>query len=701
MARLDAEAAIAPIPQAARRLTMPRRITHGVSALTLVLTLVLMNGIAQATPALPAASGAPAAAGDWPMYGHDAARTNYNPAETAISAANVDQLVQRWEYQIGSGAGQTSSAPSVAGGRVYIGSSVTSGDNFFALDAGTGAFAWSADLGYTDDCWHVGIGATPAIAGDLVVAGGGNATYYGLDAATGAQRWSHPLGAGASAFAWASPLLANGRAYVGVASYCDNPSVQGAVQALDLATGGVLANQPIVRSGRAGGGVWNSPALSPDGGTLVAATGEDYAGYNGPYTRAMVSLDPAGLAVHEAHQEGQTNQDLDFGTTPIIFHDSQNRTLVGANHKDGTFYAYLLSNINAGPVWSRDTGTTVGFMPAYDPTYGNGGTLFIAGGGARLYAVDPATGADRRADTSSGDSHGNMAIANGLIFLNNGGDLDIRDEYTGNLLRTLNPTHSGGALSGVAVANGFIYWLSGGYLNAWSLPGFVPPTATPPAATATPGGCGITFSDVFPTDYYYEPVRYLYCAGILSGYSDSTFRPAAGTTRGQMVKIIANAYHIPAYTPPQPTFSDVPAAHPFYAPIEAAVHAGIISGYADGTFRPGSGVTRGQLAKIVVNAAGWPMQTPARATFSDVPPGSPFFSAIETAACHGIISGYADGSFRPGAGATRGQISKIVYLALTAGSGCAAPAVSGGDTTGAGAVIFSTARLEHLCIIEH
>jgi hypothetical protein len=168
-----------------------------------------------------------------------------------------------------------------------------------------------------------------------------------------------------------------------------------------------------------------------------------------------------------------------------------------------------------------------------------------------------------------------------------------------------------------------------------------------------------------------------------------------------MVKIIANAYHIPAYTPPQPTFSDVPAAHPFYAPIEAAAHAGIISGYADGTFRPGAGVTRGQLAKIVVNAAGWPLQTPAQPVFTDVPAGSPFYEAIATAACHGIISGYADGSFRPGAGATRGQISKIVYLALTNSSGCAAPAPADSATNGASGVAFSTARLEHLCIIEH
>src|SRR6478609_11331450 len=91
IANLYCEAAISLIPQAARRLTMPLRITRGVPALMLLLTLVLMNGAAQANPALPLTAAAPAAAGDWPMYGHDAARTNYNAAETALSAANVDQ----------------------------------------------------------------------------------------------------------------------------------------------------------------------------------------------------------------------------------------------------------------------------------------------------------------------------------------------------------------------------------------------------------------------------------------------------------------------------------------------------------------------------------------------------------------------------------------------------------------------------------
>src|SRR5439155_12711320 len=82
-------------------------------------------------------------------------------------------------------------------------------------------------------------------------------------------------------------------------------------------------------------------------------------------------------------------------------------------------------------------------------------------------------------------------------------------------------------------------------------------------------------------------------------------------------------------------------------------------------FRPFANVTRGQLSKIAVGAAGWPLLNPPIPSFSDVAPGSAFYRFVETAVCHGVVSGYADQTFRPGANATRGQISKIVYLALT------------------------------------
>ena len=54
--------------------------------------------------------------------------------------------------------------------------------------------------------------------------------------------------------------------------------------------------------------------------------------------------------------------------------------------------------------------------------------------------------------------------------------------------------------------------------------------------------------------------------------------------------------------PPTPMFRDVPAAHPFYSAVQRLTAAGIVSGYADGTFRPDAPVTRGDAAKILVAA---------------------------------------------------------------------------------------------------
>ena len=175
----------------------------------------------------------------------------------------------------------------------------------------------------------------------------------------------------------------------------------------------------------------------------------------------------------------------------------------------------------------------------------------------------------------------------------------------------------------------------------------------------------MNFYDVQPDNPFYIEIRYLYCAGIISGYADGTFRPYANTTRGQLCKIVVLAEGWPLLNPPTPTFNDVPTNHTFYQYIETAADRGVISGYADGTFRPGNDVTRGQLSKIVVVAEQWALVNPPIPTFADVPVNHAFYTYIETAYDHGIISGYADGTFRPGNNATRGQICKIVYNAIT------------------------------------
>jgi hypothetical protein len=226
----------------------------------------------------------------------------------------------------------------------------------------------------------------------------------------------------------------------------------------------------------------------------------------------------------------------------------------------------------------------------------------------------------------------------------------------------------------------------------------VPPTVTS-TATATATVCSVSFSDVTdPTAYYYAPVHYLACHGVVGGYSDGTFRPFNNTTRGQMSKIVVLAESLPIQTPAAGgyTFTDNPPGSTFFDYIETAVANGIVGGYAcgglnpqtglteicDGAnrpyYRPGNFVTRGQLTKIVVIAAqqvqGWTLVNPATASFSDVPVGSTFYTYIETAVCHSILGGYADGTFQPSNNATRGQISKIVYYALGSSASCGPPA---------------------------
>jgi hypothetical protein len=159
-------------------------------------------------------------------------------------------------------------------------------------------------------------------------------------------------------------------------------------------------------------------------------------------------------------------------------------------------------------------------------------------------------------------------------------------------------------------------------------------------------------------------VYWLVGRNIVSGYVDGTFRPYASTTRGQLAKIVVLGEGWQIDTTNGPHFSDVPADHTFYAYVETALHHGVVSGYGDRTFRPGAEVSRGQLAKIVVSARGWAMDTTGGPHFSDVAVDSTFYAYVETALLHGIVSGYGDGTFRPGNPATRGQIAKIVYQAL-------------------------------------
>jgi glucose/arabinose dehydrogenase len=188
-----------------------------------------------------------------------------------------------------------------------------------------------------------------------------------------------------------------------------------------------------------------------------------------------------------------------------------------------------------------------------------------------------------------------------------------------------------------------------------------------------------TFVDVFPGDYFYTPVRYLVQHNAISGYNDAAhcpggspcFLPYATASRQQAMKILVIAFGFPIVTPATgQTFVDVPRNSVFFPFIETAAARQIVHGYSCGSgcaeFRPGAPVTRAQIAKIVVIAAGWPLLDPEQGTFSDVLPNSVFYPYIETAVMHGVLDGYPDHTFKPQQPAKRGQIAKIVYNAVAA-----------------------------------
>jgi hypothetical protein len=100
------------------------------------------------------------------------------------------------------------------------------------------------------------------------------------------------------------------------------------------------------------------------------------------------------------------------------------------------------------------------------------------------------------------------------------------------------------------------------------------------------------------------------------------------------------------------------------AAIEALADAGITGGFADGTFRPQANVTRGQMAAFLTRALELP--TAEGSSFTDTA-GTTHEAAIEALAAAGITGGFADGTFRPEANVTRGQMAAFLTRALGLG----------------------------------
>ena len=164
---------------------------------------------------------------------------------------------------------------------------------------------------------------------------------------------------------------------------------------------------------------------------------------------------------------------------------------------------------------------------------------------------------------------------------------------------------------------------------------------------------------------------FLYNRGISGGYDDGTFRPDDLLTRLDFSVMLYNALRLdPAkYAGVALPFADLDQLPERTLPAVRALYAeGIVTGTQgkDGKliFNPAGNLTRAQAAAMIGRSQEKGCAL-AELTFTDaaqIPGYATFY--IRTMAAQGILSGYADGAFRPQANITRGQMAKILYTML-------------------------------------
>ncbi|WP_438433683.1 InlB B-repeat-containing protein [Gorillibacterium sp. sgz500922] len=106
-----------------------------------------------------------------------------------------------------------------------------------------------------------------------------------------------------------------------------------------------------------------------------------------------------------------------------------------------------------------------------------------------------------------------------------------------------------------------------------------------------------SFKDVDPAQWYANAIGYMEQHGIITGYSDGTFRPNAPITRAEFAAIASRFDELVTGEPL--LFTDVTDDYWARDSISFAASKGWIKGYPDGTFKPGNNITRAEVVSLV------------------------------------------------------------------------------------------------------
>lgn len=337
----------------------------------------------------------------WPSYGYNHANHRASSSETLLSPENASELQVKWVFSLnellGGPAGGVTSTPTVGNGLVYV---TTWTASVYALDPEDGSIVWSftappAILGFQSS-------ATLTADGRLLVAlGTGN--VYCFDALAGDVLWVNDIRIPREDHIWASPQVANGRVFVGIASLSDVPCTLGRLVALDLDTGEVLWNVQTVpdRICR------NDTAIVCEDDTGCGEGGECIAA-RGAGVTATVAVDPTGELVYmntvgcytyPSIGDSDSIFKIEAGTGEVIWKNRvQSPEQFSACDNDGSIDCRSDADCNGGSCETKGAYHDFGFLNGpllIDTSVGKGeeATFVVSGSkDGTLYALSPNDG---------------------------------------------------------------------------------------------------------------------------------------------------------------------------------------------------------------------------------------------------------------------------------------------------------------------
>lgn len=169
------------------------------------------------------------------------------------------------------------------------------------------------------------------------------------------------------------------------------------------------------------------------------------------------------------------------------------------------------------------------------------------------------------------------------------------------------------------------------------------------------------FSDI-SEDKHRDSIEFLKEQGIISGYPDGTFKPGRVLNRAELLKILVAGQDID----PDPTiykdcFPDV--YDEWFAPYVCYAHEQKwVSGYTDGYFRPERAVNKAESIKMLINTQGIALADSDAADFADIDSTDWFAPYVATAKKKGLLE--ETGNFQPSTAMTRGGISENIFRAI-------------------------------------